>query len=96
MYFKITFQHWLDSSQEAFDGLSTEELRKEKEKLETFLVDKETEEGALKYAKRFEGLETHAYEGLGSIIDIIPATQEEIKLMQALSIYERYLKNQNK
>lgn len=92
MHYKVIFKHWIDDSQEAFDSIPLEKLKKEKERLEVFIVNEKTEENALEYAKRFEGLETNAYEGLGSIVSITLATQEEIKSIQQLSIYEMYLK----
>lgn len=89
-YFKVTFGRWINTEEPVFDG-QQESLSEWLKGKECFYVGRRTIEAARDYARTFEGIETHAYEGLGNLEDIMEITEREAKeYLTDLSVYAHY------
>lgn len=86
MYFKVSFRKWVDTDQIQLEHLAGRDFPDE-----VYLVEAETMAQAERIAKEYEGIETNAYEGLGSIRDVVPAELVDQNRFQLLTIYKKYL-----
>lgn len=84
MYFIATFSEWVDNEQPG--------MEKAKPSQREFIVEADNKEQAMAYAKRFEGIETNAYEGLSRLLLLEEARLRDIKKFSKLSIFESYLR----
>lgn len=87
MFFKATFSHWINDEEPAVGHVSLEY----KEKKDVFYLEAENIEEATALSKKYEGIETYAYEGIGTLESVIEITSQEITLLTPIKIYEDYL-----
>lgn len=85
MRFLATFGHWINDEEPAVGPLTPNDLRDL-----SFEVEAPSRGEAEAIAKKYEGLETHAYEGIGSLKSLVEIS-EDITRFSPISIYEDYL-----
>ncbi len=90
-FFKVTFSRWVNSDEPAMEAASSaEELTAYKNTMSEFVVKAKDIKEARAYAKTFEGIETHAFEGLATVKSLVEIPLSEAIDLDRLAIYERY------
>lgn len=87
MFFKAVFSHWINDYEPAIIGPVSPEALWDYE----FLIEAESASEAEQIARKYEGIETHSYEGIGDLKEIRTANPDEIEQLQPITIYADYL-----
>ena len=89
-YYKVTFGHWYNDGDPATDDWPAEELLSQRHH---YYVEAASISEARKIAERYTGIETHAFEGIGGIVDITLISHGEVTQFEnvsSLDAYRRY------
>ncbi len=86
MKFLAVFAHWVDTSQPGLDVIGPDDVQDLR-----IVITASSEEEAREIAERYEGIETHAYEGIGKLKSLVPV-DEMPENATPIEAYEGWLK----